>query len=284
MLKLNNVQKDYDLFSLKCSMTIVNGQISGLIGKNGAGKSTTFKAILDLISIDGGTIEIFDKDHKELTNLDKQKIGVVLSHTGFSEYLNIIDISAILEKFYNDFSKEHFINQCQQQGLPLNKKINTFSTGMKAKLKILIALSHHVELLILDEPTAGLDVLARDELLDLLRDYMSQNENCSILMSSHISSDLESICDDIYMIDQGKIVLHEDTDVLLSDYAILKVSEEQYQTLDKKYILKYMKETYGYSCLTKEKQFYVDNYKDIVIENSNIDKVMMIMIRGEQAC
>ena len=136
------------------------------------------------------------------------------------------------------------------------------------------------EILILDEPTAGLDVIARDELLDLLRSFMEQDEERSILISSHISSDLESLCDDLYMIHDGKIVLHEDTDVLLSDYALLKVNAEQYETLEKQYILKVKKESFGYCCLTDQKQFYLDNYPQIVIENGTIDNVITMMIRG----
>lgn len=132
----------------------------------------------------------------------------------------------------------------------------------------------------IDEPTAGLDVIARDELLDLLRSFMEQDEERSILISSHISSDLESLCDDLYMIHDGKIVLHEDTDVLLSDYALLKVNAEQYETLEKQYILKVKKESFGYCCLTDQKQFYLDNYPQIVIENGTIDNVITMMIRG----
>lgn len=175
-----------------------------------------------------------------------------------------------------------FIERVRHFELPLNKQIKEFSTGMKVKLKVLIALSHQSKLLILDEPTAGLDVIVRDELLDMLRDYMEQNEDCAIIISSHISSDLEGLCDDLYMIDQGKIVMHEETDVLLSDYAILKVDEEQFYELDKQYLLCQKRESFGYRCLTNQKQFYLENYPDVVIEKSSIDEVMTLMIRGEK--
>ena len=124
-------------------------------------------------------------------------------------------------------------------------------------------------------------MIARDELLEMLREYMEQGDR-SILVSSHISSDLESFCDDIYMIDDGKIVLYEETDVLLSEYAILKVTAEQYQTLDKEYLLRHKKEEYGYSCLTNQKQFYLENYPGIVVEKGNVDELIMMMIRGEK--
>lgn len=281
MLKMTNVKKHYDQFDLNCSLEVKQGCITGLIGRNGAGKSTTFKAILDLIHVDEGRIELFGKDIHELDSSMKQKIGVVLADSFFSGYFDINDVMKVLENMYKDFNKIDFQKKCTQFDLPFNKKIKEFSTGMKAKLKVLIALSHNADFLILDEPTAGLDVIARDELLDMLRDYMEQNEHCAILMSSHISSDLEGLCDDLYMIDQGQIIMHEDTDVLLSDYAILKVNENQFDYLDKTYLLKMKKETFGYSCLTNQKQYYIENYPDIVIEKSSIDDVMMVMMKGE---
>ena len=135
--------------------------------------------------------------------------------------------------------------------------------------------------MILDEPTAGMDVIARDELLGMLREYMEQ-EGRSILISSHISGDLENFCDDIYMIDNGSIVLHEETDVLLDSYALLKMTNEQYEKLDKKYLLRKKREAYGISCLTNQKQFYMENYPQIAVEKGNIDELMMMMIRGEE--
>jgi len=280
MLKLKNARKNYDVFTLDCSMEVKPGCITGLIGQNGAGKSTTFKAALGLISIDGGTISILGKDIQQLTCEDKQKLGVVLSNSGFSGYLSINDIIPILDNLYEQFEKNYFIKQCQQFQLPFHKQIKEFSTGMKAKLKVLVALSHHASFLILDEPTAGLDVIARDEILNMLREYMEEDNSRSILISSHISNDLESLCDDFYMIHDGKIILHEDTDILLSDYAILKLDEQTFYNLDKQYILKIKKENYGYHCLTNQKQFYLDNYPHIVIENGNIDELILMMIRG----
>ena len=281
MLKIEHVRKNYDSFSLDCSLEVKSGCITGLIGQNGAGKSTTFKAILGLISIDSGTIHILGKDIKEFKEKDKQKLGVVLSDSGFSGYLAINDIIPILKNLYNDFDSAFFLKQIERFGLPRNKKIKEFSTGMKAKLKMLVAISHNAKLLILYEPTAGLDVIARDELLELLREFMEQDEERSILISSHISSDLETLCDDLYMIHEGKIILREDTDVLLSDYALIKVDKKQYDTLDKQYILRSKKESYGYRCLTNQKQYYIENYPQIVIEKGTIDEVITMMIRGE---
>lgn len=282
MLKIEHVRKNYDTFSLDCSLEVPQGCVTGLIGQNGAGKTTTFKALLGLISIDGGSIQIFDKNLQEFQVQDKQKLGVVLSDSGFSGYLTVDDIIPVLTHLYDSFDQSFFLQRLQKFGLPRSKKIREFSTGMKAKLKVLAAISHNPRLLILDEPTAGLDVVARDELLDMLRTFMEQDEQRSILISSHISSDLETMCDDLYMIHEGRIILHEDTDVLLSDYALLKVNEEQYRRLDTQYLLCSRKESYGYSCLTNQKQFYLENYPEIAIEKGSIDNVVTMMIRGEK--
>lgn len=281
MLRLCNVKKKYGTFGLDVSMEVKEGCVTGLIGQNGAGKSTTFKILLNLIAADGGEAKIFGKDPKALTNLDKEELGVVLAEAGFSGYLTIKDVVSILGSMYREFDKEIFIEKCQRFGLPMNKKIKEFSTGMKAKLKVLTAMSHNAKLLLLDEPTAGLDVVAREELLDIMREYMEPG-NRSILISSHISTDLEGLCDDIYMIHDGKIILHEETDVLLSEYGLLKVTKEQYETLDKQYLLAVRKEKYGYDCLTNQKQFYVENYPSLVMEKGSIDDVITVMIRGEQ--
>ena len=283
MLKIEHLKKTYDNFSLDCSLEVRKGCITGLIGQNGAGKSTSFKAILGLISIDSGNITVLGKDIKKFTTKDKEELGIVLSDSGFSGYLRIKDIIPILQNMYEKFDKSFFLEQVQRFQLPLDKKLKDFSTGMKAKLKVLVAISHNAKLLILDEPTAGLDVIARDELLEMLREFMEADEERSILISSHISSDLETLCDDLYMIHEGKIVLHEDTDVLLSDYALLKVDRKQYEELDKRFILRSKKESYGYSCLTNQKQYYMENYPKIAIEKGTIDEVITMMVRGNKS-
>lgn len=280
MLKLDHLQKQYGDFSMDCSLEVKPGCITGLIGQNGAGKSTTFKAILGLITKDGGRITISGKNIENFTATDRENIGVVLSDSCFSGYLTPKDYIPVLKQIYKNFQKDYFSEQMDRMKLPLDKKIKDFSTGMKAKFKVLIALSHQARFLILDEPTAGLDVVARDEILEMLRDYMVEDEQRSVLISSHISSDLETLCDDIYMIHNGHIILHEDTDVLLSEYALIKTDEQQYQKLDSRYILKTKKEPYGYSCLTSQKQYFVENHPQIIMEQCSIDKIIMMIIGG----
>ena len=246
MIKVDNIVKRYGDYSLNISMNIPAGNITGIIGKNGAGKSTTIKSILGIVRPDEGSIQVFGKDTKKLNVKDKQDIGVALSDSGFSMYLTVDDIIHILKKMYDKFDDKEFTELCIKQGLPLNKQIKDFSTGMKAKLRVLVAISHKAKLLILDEPTSGLDIEARNDILDMLRQYMSEDENRSILISSHISSDLEGLCDDVYLIHNGRVLLHEDTDKILDEYAILKLDETGYEQIDKKYIIKTKKVSFGY--------------------------------------
>lgn len=278
-LEFNQVVKKYDGFQLNCTMTVEEGCVTGLIGRNGAGKSTAFKAALGLIRPDGGSVTLDGKEVATLAARERENIGVVLSDSGFSSQLAIKDVVCIMKNMYKGFRKEEFLERCKRFGLPFDKQIKDFSTGMKAKLKVLVAMSYGAKLLILDEPTAGLDVVARDEILDMLRAYM-ENEGNSILISSHISSDLEGLCDDIYMIDGGNIVLHEETGVLLDEFGVLKVTKEQYESLDKAYVMSKKKEAFGYSVLTREKQFYLENYPEITVEKAGIDQIITLIISG----
>lgn len=281
LLEIKDLQKDYKDFSLQCSLSIPKGRITGIVGQNGAGKSTLFKAILNLISLDSGQIQIFKTSADSLSSSDREKIGVVFSDSGFSGYLTVTDVIAIMRASYSSFKKEEFLSHCKHFSIPLKKKIKDFSTGMKAKLKLLLAMSYDADFLILDEPTLGLDVVARKELLDLLRSYM-ETENRSIIISSHIASDLETLCDDLYLLHNGEIYLHEDTDVLLDEYGVLKITKEQYASLDKTYLLSVKEETFGCECLTNQRQYYAENYPDIIIEKSHIDDILTLTILGKQ--
>ena len=279
MLRLENVRKQYKDFELDITMEVKPGYVTGLIGRNGAGKTTAFKAGLGLIRTEG-EITLFGKPLRQIDARDREKTGVVLADSGFSGYLKVKDLVVILRNLYREFNEMYFTDKCKEFDIPFDKQIKEFSTGMKRRLQVVAALSHNAELLIMDEPTAGMDVIARDELLAMLREYM-ETEGRSVLISSHISGDLERLCDDIYMIDGGKVIFHEETDVLLDQYGILKVTKEQYETLDKSFILRQREEEFGVSCLTKEKQFYLENYPDVVVEKGSVDGVMTMMIRGE---
>lgn len=280
MITMQNVRKTYGNFTFEMSMELPDGQILGLVGKNGAGKSTAIKLILGLCRADEGSIKVFDHESKELPETLKQEIGISLAESGFSGELTVNDVKHILKKMYHSFDENYFIKQSENLKLPMNKKIKEFSTGMKAKLRVLAAMTHRAKLLIMDEPTAGLDVEARNEILDMLRAYIAEDESRSILITSHISTDLESLCDELYLIHDGKLILHEATDAILEQYGILKVSEEQYRTLDQSSILKVQKENYGYACFTDDKKFYQENYPQIAVENGGIDELILMMTGG----
>lgn len=280
MIIMQDVRKKYGDYEFRMSMEIPHGRISGLVGKNGAGKSTAIKLMLGLAKPDSGSISVLGSAGRELSPAVKQKIGVSLAESGFSSQLSIEDMKHILSKMYREFDRQLFTKQCEKMKLPEKKKMKDFSTGMKAKLKVLTALTHNADLLILDEPTAGLDIEARNEILDLLREYVTYNEKSSILITSHIATDLESLCDDIYLIHDGKMIIHEDTDVILEQYGVLKVSEEQYGKLDQKAILKSRRESYGYACFTSDRKFYQENYPGIVVEKGGIDELILMMTGG----
>ncbi len=282
MIQINGLKKKYKDFTLDLTLDLPKGRVSGLVGKNGAGKSTTLKAILGLIQTDEGSVKVFGKDAFSLTSEDKQRLGVALSDSSFSGYLTVDAVKNILKNMYHSFDEEKFLDLSEKMKLPLNKQIKEFSTGMKAKLKVIAALCHKAKLLIMDEPTSGLDVEARNEVLDILREYLAQDDEVSLLISSHISSDLEGLCDDIYLIDEGRLLLHEQTDELLDKYGVIKADEETFEKLEKDHILAYKKEKFGYSLFTDEKEYYRENYPDLIVENGNIDDLILIMTGGKK--
>ncbi|MEE3425336.1 MAG: ABC transporter ATP-binding protein [Erysipelotrichaceae bacterium] len=282
MIQINGLKKKYKDFTLDLTLDLPKGRVSGLVGKNGAGKSTTLKAILGLIQTDEGSVKVFGKDAFNLTNEEKQQLGVALSDSSFSGYLTVDAVKNILKNMYHSFDEEKFLDLSEKMKLPLNKQIKEFSTGMKAKLKVIAALCHKAKLLIMDEPTSGLDVEARNEVLDILREYLAQDDEVSLLISSHISSDLEGLCDDIYLIDEGRLLLHEQTDELLDKYGVIKADDETFEKLERDHILAYKKEKFGYSLFTDEKEYYRENYPDLIIENGNIDDLILIMTGGKK--
>ena len=275
MLKIEHLKKHYDNFSLDCSLELMSGCVTGLIGQNGAGKSTTFKAILGLISTDGGNITILGKDRKDFTAKDKEELGVVLSDSGFSGYLKIKDIIPILQNMYSKFDKSLFIEQVQKFQLPMNKQIKEFSTGMKAKLNIAIALTRDVKVLILDEPVNGLDPLSRDELNDILLNFVKDKEH-SVLISSHILSDIEIISDKIIFIDKGSIVKIGLITDFKDKYDVVTLSKEQYDNLNKENVFSHKINGDIYTCLIRKGT--VNEY--IKWRSASLGDIMVFYLKG----
>lgn len=278
MIDLHNVKKRYRDFQLDVSLSVPDNSITGIIGLNGSGKSTTFKILMDLVQKESGSVQVFGKDVDSLSAADKEKIGVTWADSGFYELFTPRQVKKILAGFYKKFDEDYYAKMLKEFDIEETKTIKSLSTGMKAKFKIVCALSHHPSLLVLDEPTSGCDVLARDKILDLLREFMME-EGHSIIISSHISSDLESLCDDFYFIDNGKIIMHETIDALNTDYGLLHV--ENPDTFDPIYCIKKIKTPYGWDYLTNQRQYYLDNYPAAMSDTSNIDNLMKIMIEGE---
>lgn len=282
MIIMENVVVEYPEFELNCTLKVEKGMITGLVGENGAGKTTSFKSLLGLIAIDSGLIMIDGVPVEKLDSSDKEKIGTVLSDSFFNEIYTVKDINLLLKSFYKNYDESYFSAMCQQFNLPLEQKIKEFSTGMKAKLKTITALSHKAQILILDEPTSGLDVNARYEIVNLLQDYLEQYPECCVLISSHISSDLEILCDDIYFLKNGKVTFHEETDVLLDTYGVLKVDENILRNIDNDFLLYKIETSYGFEFLTNQSMFYKENYPDLIIEKPTIDQTLLIIMRGEK--
>lgn len=284
IIELNQVSKKYPTFQLaNIDFSVPAGSIVGLLGENGAGKTTLIKLILSLLQKDSGTIQIFAHDISEEKNLPKEKIGVVLDNSFFSETLNAHQIESILKELYQkNWDTKLYHQYLQRFQIPEKQKIKTFSKGMKKKLEIATALAHHPNLLILDEATSGLDPVVRSEILDIFQEFIANEEN-SILISTHITSDLEHIADYIAVLHKGKMLLKEEKDTLQENYGILKCSAEDFEKIKKeKSILRYRKMPYSYEVLVNDKKMW--KRKEYVVDKPSLDDLMVMMIKGECVC
>ncbi|HHX00321.1 MAG TPA: ABC transporter ATP-binding protein [Acholeplasmataceae bacterium] len=250
-LKITNLCKEFKDFKLdNLNLTLPSGCIIGLIGENGAGKSTTIKLILDMIKKDSGNIMIFGKNNQEFLKLNKEDIGVVLDEIGISGCLTAKEIGKIMKYSFNKWEDETFNNYLSKLNIPMDKMFKDFSRGMKMKLQIAIALSHQAKLLILDEPTSGLDPVIRDEVINIFNEF-TRDENHSILISSHIVSDLEKLCDYIAFLHKGKLLLFEEKDVLFEKYGIIHVTPYELRQINKKAIIGKKESVYGTELIVK---------------------------------
>lgn len=279
MIECRQAKKQYPGFTLDLTMEVPENTISALVGVNGSGKTTLFRLLAGLARADSGTVEVLGQDAWDLTPAQKQEIGVVLADSGFMGCLRIPQIRKILAAFYPAFDGDWFDSLVRRFSLPEDKDIQGFSTGMKARLRVIAAISHRPRLLLLDEPTAGLDVAARNEILDLLREYM-ETPGHSILVSSHIASDLESLCDDFWMIRSGRIVLHEDLTTLKDDYGIVMIPRERGASVDLRGVIREKQEKGTTRYLVSDRHYYSENYPDLVVENGNLDDLLLMFEGG----
>lgn len=281
-LQLEHLEKSYGEFSLKdVCIRLPKGSIMGLIGENGAGKSTTMKAILNLIQIDRGEIEILGRGMDTDGKLLKEEIGVVFDEMNFYETMTPEKIGKVCARTYSNWEQREYENYLKHFSLPVKQEIKEFSRGMQVKLCLAVALSHHAKLLILDEATSGLDPVMRDEILDIFLEFV-QDEEHSILVSSHITSDLEKVADYITFLHQGRILLSKPKDELIYQYGILRCGQELFENLEKSDILAYRKMDYQYEVLVENRSAARKKYQGAVIDPATLEEMMLIYIKGEQ--
>ena len=285
IVEIKNLNKNYKDFSLKnISFNIKEGTIVGLIGENGAGKTTTIKSILNIIK-SSGEIQIFGKNINNSEKEIKEEIGVVLDDSFLSYYLTPKKVNMVMKDIYKKWSSKKFKEYLKIFNLPENKIINDFSSGMKMKLKIATAMAHSPKLLILDEPTSGLDPVVRNEILDMFRKYIEEDETRAILISTHITSDLENISDYIILIENGEIIFNKETGEILENYGIVKTTKNEFAKIDKNDYISYKKGKYQYEVLVEDKEKFKNKYNGYVIDKPNLEEIMLfynvILYRGK---
>jgi len=279
-IEIKNLNKNYQDFQLKdVSFKVPKGSIVGFIGENGAGKTTTIKAILNLVKRDGGTIEMLGMDTLKDEKKIKASVGVVMDGCNFHDNLKTGDISKMLGSIYKNWNQKLYQQYLKKFKLPENKIIKEFSRGMKMKLQIAVALSHEPELLILDEATSGLDPIVREEILDVFMEFI-QDEEHSILISSHITSDLDKIADYIVFIHQGEILLDQEKENLLSKMGVLKCGEEDFRKLEGDEYIRYRKNQFSFEVLVNDKVAIRKKYPEAVVDGVTIEQIMLFYIRG----
>lgn len=281
-IEISGLCKSYGDFALDhIDLTLPGGAILGLIGENGAGKTTTIKCILNLIRRDAGTITLMGYDNIAQERQAKAEVGVVLDECYFHDTLRPADIHTILSRVYQNWDKALFASCLKKFQLPERKFIKEFSRGMKMKLSLAAALAHHPKLLILDEATAGLDPVVRDEILDEFLNFI-QDEEHSILISSHITSDLEKVADYITYLHQGRVVLSEAKDVIQDNYGRLACTAQQLSAIQPEDLVRVRKGSYGCEALVSDRAVFRKKYPQLMVEPISLEDIMLFIGKGEQ--
>jgi ABC-2 type transport system ATP-binding protein len=271
-----SVVKKYPLYEFSVpALSLMSGTVMGLVGENGAGKTTLIKMLMGMVSPDSGKIQVFGKDISIDFTTTKQRIGFVLDEANFPQSINSAQVDSIMQKCYRNWDSQTYLGYLDRFGLPPNKMFKQFSRGMKMKLALSVALSHQAEFLVLDEPTGGLDPMARDQILEVLNDY-TRNEGHSVLISSHIISDLEKICDYVTFLHKGSILFSEDKETLLESYVLVRCSHEHRQALDPLSIL--AAKTLPYSEEVLMRSDTVPSF--VKSERIGIEQIMVMMAKG----
>lgn len=279
-IEIINLCKHYDGFELKnVNIVVPKGCIMGFVGQNGAGKTTTIRSILNMIAIDDGEIRILGYDNRKDERLAKEDIGVVFDEIGFHKVLNPIQINKMFRNIYRNWEEDTFFAYLEQFGLPRKKPIGKFSRGMQMKLQIAVALSHQPRLLIMDEPTSGLDPIVRNEILDVFLSYV-ENENHTILLSSHIISDLERVADYITFIDRGRILLSEERLSILENHRLIKCGREEVEQLPEDLVVGKRISQFGAEVLVRRPETWEQLSSEFLVEQVGLEEIMLFYVAG----
>lgn len=282
LLEMRQVTKRYPHFTLDhVDFVVPKGYVTGLIGENGAGKTTLMKAALGIVRAEEGEILLDGKPMKEDDRALRERFGVVFDSSSFPEELTAKQISRILNDIYSRWEQGTFEQLLHRFSIPMDKKVKEYSRGMKMKLPIAAALSHHADFLLLDEATGGLDPVAREEILDLFQAFMEE-EGHTILMSSHITSDLEKIADYVAFMKDGKLVFQEEKDELLSTCGILKCGREDFQNVDYPDFLASREHAFGREILLRDRHAFEAQYPQAVVDPVKLEDIMLFLVKGEQ--
>ncbi|MGN0325950.1 MAG: ABC transporter ATP-binding protein [Lachnospiraceae bacterium] len=278
VIELKNVTKDYGDFTLdKISFSVPEGSVCGFIGQNGAGKTTTIKLILDVIGADEGEIFLFGQNIKNDSAKLREDIGVVFDEMGFHEFMTGKDINIMMKNIYKNWDEKIFFDYMKRFSLPLKKKCGDFSRGMRMKLQIAVALSHHARLLIMDEPTSGLDPIVRNEMLQIFREFVIEEDH-TILLSSHITGDLEKLADEVVFINGGKIVLAGNKDEILEKHGLMKCRKDETEQISKSLIVNTQPGLFGVEVLVNDRKACEKLYPGMVIEPASLEDIMLFYV------
>lgn len=281
VLTVKGLTKNYQDFTLDhVSFEIPQGSIVGLIGENGAGKSTIIKAVLGLIKKDDGEITLFGRQDGTLNTKIKEQIGVVFDGSNFSGELTPQKLNKVFKDIYRSWDEDLYISLLEKMAVPIHQKIKTFSKGMKMKLSLVAAFAHHPKLLILDEATSGLDPVMRDDILDMFLEFVQDEEN-SILVSSHITSDLEKVADYIIFVHNGSVIFSKPKDELLENYGIIKCGDAAFERIEKEDRIACRKLDYEWQILVEDRNKIQKKYKEAMVVPATIDEIMLLYVKGE---
>lgn len=275
VIEVNGLCKRYDGFALKdVSFSVPDGSITGFIGENGAGKTTTIYSILNIVKKDAGTIRIFEKDSVREELAVKEEIGVVFDEMGYHDVMTPAQLNKMMKHVYRNWQEETFFSYLERFGLAAKKKCGKFSRGMRMKLQIAVALSHQAKLLVMDEPTSGLDPIVRNEILDIFQEFVEEEEH-TILLSSHIIGDLERIADEIIFIHQGEILLSDHKDRILEEHGMLRVKKQEMETVRAEDVVSVRASAYGAEILVKDRKACERRYPDLLLEPATLEEIML---------